>query len=125
MGDDSSNASSNTDLHPNSDELKGNSEFPIKASPTKDEILLANQRMTGRKMNTTSGNNETVSGNAMFVNVHNSNETLKITQGDPTGSTPYHSFANKDQKGPTTDNSDKTSTTNVNTIPSNAKTEAS
>ena len=33
--DDSSKASSNTDLHPNRDELKGNSEFPIKASPTK------------------------------------------------------------------------------------------
>ena len=76
-------------------------------------------------MNTTSGNNETVSGNAMFVNVHNSNETLKTTQGDPTASTPYHSFANKDQKGPSPDYSDKTSTTNVNTIPSNAKTEAS
>ena len=33
--DDSNKASSNTDLHPNRDELKGNSEFPIKASPTK------------------------------------------------------------------------------------------
>ena len=85
---------------------------------------MSNQRITGRKMNTTSGNNETVSGNAMFVNVHNSNETLKTTQGDPTASTPYHSFANKDQKGPSPDYSDKTSTTNVNTIPSNAKTEA-
>lgn len=90
-----------------------------------DELQLSNQRMTGRKMNTTSGNNETVSGNAMFVNVHNSNETLKTTQGDPTASTPYHSLANKDQKGPSPDYSDKTSTTNINTIPSNAKTEAS
>ena len=36
--DDSNKASSHLDLHPNRDELRGNSEFPMKASPTKGII---------------------------------------------------------------------------------------
>ena len=62
--DDSNKASSNTDLHPNRDELKGNSEFPIKASPTKgirkipvDKICDSFRIILHRKSNSSLANN--------------------------------------------------------------------
>ena len=47
--DDSSKASGHMDLHPNRDEFKGKSEFPIKASPTKGIELhrMYNRRKYG------------------------------------------------------------------------------
>ena len=47
--DDSSKASGHMDLHPNRDEIKGKSEFPIKASPTKGIELhrMYNRRKYG------------------------------------------------------------------------------
>ena len=91
-----------------------------------DEIQMPNQHLAGSKINTTScGNTETVSGNAMFVNVHNSNETLKTSQEKTSVPTPYHSFVNSEPKSPLPHHSDKTSTTNISMLPSNAKTEPS
>ena len=87
---------------------------------------MSSQRLAGSKINTTScGNTETVSGNAMFVNVHNSNETLKISQDNKSVPTSYHSFVSTDSKGPLPHHPDKTSTTSINMIPSNAKTDPS
>ena len=61
----------------------------------------------------------------MFVKVHNSNETHKVTSEQPTIPHSYQSFGNKEQKTHLPDHSDIKSTTNVNMIPGNAKTESS